>query len=232
MSYRNLQNFHEPPPATQVQGVPRYGGLEYDYEVSGGNVVSSPGGVSSTHHHWTKGFYGSGGVTPDIYGGQGDRYKYGALGNIYTPGYDAATEMGNYQRPPDFMPSVNETRPINDIDPQRDNFEVIPATSPPSSSPLSETTPIPENFTAALAPLTPSETSFKINIHPVTLFIILIIAYITLQYWGKAMETLLEQKVFGGRNLSMKNLFIVAIFFSVILIGLVWWLHIRANKVV
>ena len=143
--YRSLSNFHDPGTPSyneQVTGIPRYDGIEYDYEVSGGNVVSSPGGVSSTQHHWTKGFYGSGGVTPDIYGGQGNRYPYGPLGNIYTRGYDAATEMGNYQRPPDFMPSVNDTQPVDDVDWKRENYEPTP-----SVGSITETTPIPENFT-------------------------------------------------------------------------------------
>ena len=237
--YRSLSNFHDPPSGgpsynDQVTGIPRYDGIEYDYEVSGGNVVSSPGGVSSTQHHWTKGFYGSGGVTSDIYGGQGNRYPYGPLGNIYNRGYDAATEMGNYQRPPDFMPSVNDTQPIDDVDWKRENYEPISSTTPldsPSDTGVSvtETTPIPENFTSdvPLASVSPPPHKYREFI----VIALVLVGYLALNAWSQTFNSALQTYVFHDRKPTTKNLLIIAIVFTVVALACAWWFRIEFIKV-
>lgn len=236
--------------ATQVTGAPRYDGIEYDYEVPGGNVVSSPGGVSSTHHHWTKGFYGSGGVTADIYGGSGLRYPYGVMGNAYGPGYDASTQMGNYPPPPDFVPIANETLPVNDISAVRDNFEVIPGTTPEHVTAPADTvgtTPIPREMleTAKVSSPSQSDTSssetktepksgytFTIKIHPVLILVLLVLAYLTIDAWGQAIKGGIQGRFFGGRSPPPKILFIMAIVLTVALFVLAYWFGVGVKKVI
>jgi hypothetical protein len=84
-----------------LYGAPTYKGLEYDWEVPDNMTVESPGGASSIHHHWTKGFYGRGNTSSDIFAGQGDRYIDGIYGNLYQTGQTAPQEIGMYPRAPD-----------------------------------------------------------------------------------------------------------------------------------
>ena len=77
-------------PDSPVYGHPRYDGLEYDYEVPNQMVVESPGGTSSTQHHWTKGFYGEGGSSWDVFGNEPPATVYGNTGSLYAPGPTAS----------------------------------------------------------------------------------------------------------------------------------------------
>lgn len=100
-------------PGSGLNPTGRYGGLEYDYEVPDNVIVESPGGASSTHHHWTKGFYGdAGGVTNNAYGHSNPRYPYGAFGSLYATGVDGANAY--YADPPTDVPYW-EDNPRSDV---------------------------------------------------------------------------------------------------------------------
>ena len=73
-------------PDSPVYGTPDYDGLEYDYEVPNQMVVESPGGTSDIHHHWTKGFYGDGGRSRDVFGNEPPATVYGYTGSLYATG--------------------------------------------------------------------------------------------------------------------------------------------------
>lgn len=92
-----------------LYGAPRYepDGIGYDFEVPDNLVVASPGGVSTVHHHWTKGFYGRGNTSSDIYGGQGQRYISGNYGSLYQSGQSAAQDMGMYPEGKDYRYWLN-----------------------------------------------------------------------------------------------------------------------------
>lgn len=107
MAYQNLTRFDG-----SMYGQPAYGGLEYDWEVPDNLIVGSPGGVSSQHHHYTKGFYGKGNSSSDIYGGQGERYISGEYGNLYEEGQSANQGMGYYGDAPDY-PFYNKDLPVD-----------------------------------------------------------------------------------------------------------------------
>ena len=66
INYQTLSKY-----SGSLYGRPEYDGIEYDWEVPDNLVVGSPGGVSSIHHHYTKGFNGRGNTSSDIYAGQG-----------------------------------------------------------------------------------------------------------------------------------------------------------------
>jgi hypothetical protein len=96
LSGRNLENSNN----SILEGRPEWQGIEYDWEVPDNQVIASPGGVSSVHHHHTKGFYGRGNMSSDIFAGQGERYNSGVYGNLYQKGHESSqTYYGN--PPPD-----------------------------------------------------------------------------------------------------------------------------------
>lgn len=92
-----------------LYGQPRYepDGIGYDFEVPDNLVVATPGGVSTQHHHWTKGFYGRGNTSSDIYAGQGQRYISGEYGNLYQSGQSSAENYGMYPAARDYKYWMN-----------------------------------------------------------------------------------------------------------------------------
>lgn len=82
---------------------PSYNGVEYDYEIPSNLVIGSPGGVSTIHHHWTKGFDGRGNTSSDIYAGQSQRYISGEYGNMYQTGQSASQAQGMFSNAPDYQ---------------------------------------------------------------------------------------------------------------------------------
>ena len=86
-----------------LYGEPKYNGIEYDWEVPDNVVIGSPGGVSTIHHHYTKGFDGRGNTSSDIYAGQGEIYNSGEYGNLYNTGHTASQVQGYYPAAPDYQ---------------------------------------------------------------------------------------------------------------------------------
>nr|QBK85706.1 MAG: uncharacterized protein LCMAC101_03010 [Marseillevirus LCMAC101] len=101
--YQNLNTY-----AGSLYGEPRYQGIGYDWEVPENLVIGSPGGVSDVYHGWTKGFYGRGNTSSDVYAGQRDRYISGVYGSLYDTGQSASDAMGYYPAPPDYQYWQNE----------------------------------------------------------------------------------------------------------------------------
>lgn len=97
--YQNMKNY-----SGSLYGLPgSYDGVEYDWEVPDNQVVGTPGGVSTIHHHYTHGFNGRGNTSSDIYAGQGQRYISGAYGNLYNTGHEAGQSQGYYPSAPDYQ---------------------------------------------------------------------------------------------------------------------------------
>lgn len=99
-----------------LYGQIHYNGLEYDWEVPDNLVVGSPGGVSTIHHHYTKGFDGRGNSSGDIFAGQGARYIAGEYGNLYSTGQSATQNSGYFLSAPDYPYWQNETPNANVYD--------------------------------------------------------------------------------------------------------------------
>ena len=102
-NYQNINAY-----SGSLYGEPRYQGVEYDWELPENLVMGTPGGVSSVHHHWTKGFYGRGNTSSDVYAGQRQRYIAGPYGSLYNTGHSAVDAMGYYPAPPDYQYWQNE----------------------------------------------------------------------------------------------------------------------------
>jgi hypothetical protein len=88
---------------------PSYQGIEYDYEIPSNLVVASPGGIDSRTGHYTKGFYGRGNTSSDVYAGQGPRYIDGVYGNLYVSGQTASQAQGYYPANQDYQFYQNDT---------------------------------------------------------------------------------------------------------------------------
>lgn len=100
-----------------------YGDVPQHPDVRDEFIIGSPGGASTTHHHWTGGFYGTGASMTDKFGYQGERYPHGEYGNIYDEGHSGASNMGVY--PP--VPEPTQTTKIDD------KFELINEPMPDST---------------------------------------------------------------------------------------------------
>jgi hypothetical protein len=94
-----------------LQRNPEWQGIEYDWEVPDNQVIASPGGVSSVHHHYTKGFYGKGNMSSDIFAGQGERYTSGLYGNLYQTGHESS--QAYYENPPPDRQYWNNLEPAS-----------------------------------------------------------------------------------------------------------------------
>ena len=115
MSYQQLKNVNG-----SLYGEAQYRGIEYDSEIPDDYVVSSPGGVSSIYHHYTKGFNGPGNNSGDIYAGQGDPYISGVYGNMYQPGNsaDVKNNEGYIYIEDDDEKKISKLIPVRHLPPQ------------------------------------------------------------------------------------------------------------------
>lgn len=95
-NYQNLSKVNGSLYGDALYGSVRSNHISYDFEVPDNLVVASPGGVSTVHHHYTKGFNGRGNFSTDIYAGQGEQYISGIYGNLYNPGNEAGNALGMY----------------------------------------------------------------------------------------------------------------------------------------
>ena len=137
---------------------PSYRGIEYDFEVPDNLVIASPGGVDSVRHHYTKGFYGRGNTSSDVYAGQQNRYISGEYGNLYHPGHGAAQAQGFYGNAPDSKwwmnnPTFPTDNPVFEpIIEDFNNFKVLP---PPQDDFQQHSIEVPHKDTSQDVPLEP-----------------------------------------------------------------------------
>lgn len=204
---------------------PEQSGLQYDRDVPDDMVIGSPGGVSSTFHHYTHGFYGKGGSSNDIYGGDQPSYISGEYGNLYQLGDNAAINSGAYSRREDELsqsywknqfPSVltqQQVSPKTNLKagrPQTENFEMIEEADEPFSLNVS-TSDAPDD---------------KVKIHPLVLFLVFLIAYICISLWSGLIFQWVKEKFNNGKEFTTHMLLIFSIVFTLLLVFISWSLSI------
>lgn len=239
-----------------LYGKPEFRGLEYDWEVPDNLVVASPGGVSSVHHHWTKGFNGRGNTSADIYAGEGDRYIAGEYGNMYQSGQSAAQAQGYYSAAPDYQYWQNETPPQyslggEQINPFLSKSGLIypPTNSTPSGPKSIEKYELSTNDFELIEPsynqkkspqsehllsdenikLTEkkAENVIKVSkISPLILFVFFVLLFMTFHFWANASDSFLSQVVHKGKTVKWQQTLLYAIIMSIIFIVIVWILGI------
>lgn len=201
--YQNLNKYDG-----SLYGQASYSGAEFDFEVPDTHVVASPGGLSTTHHHYSKGIYGHGRSATDKFAGQGERYEYGVNGDMYQVGHGAAQRNGHYAEPvPDPEYWKNQDPPI------QDSFEMI------------EPADVIERFTSV------EEVQKKSGVvRPWVLFFVFIIGYIMVDFWTGSLFKYLEQNVHGGRQITYQQMAMYSGILSVLFLVVVYAVKIPVKE--
>lgn len=227
-TYQTLQRYRG-----SLYSSPQYTGMEYDYEVPDNIVVSSPGGVSSVQHHWTKGFYGNGASTYDVYAGEGNAYPYGEIGNLYQQGQNAPHEMGMYPPGTDQMYIGNQSTA------HVENFQYAPLvgrqqteghrrgdvgqTQVPGMeliSPPDAGSAVKVSDVAKAAETGPTKLTHEIYIpNPLTILFVFILMYIALDLITIAGENLIFTKFHGGKTPDWRWLAFYALLITAIAVA-------------
>jgi hypothetical protein len=200
MNYQHLGKYKG-----SMYGQPLYTGIEFSNEVPDNMVMSSPGGLASTYHHPTKGFYGDGsGSRWDFYAGEGLNYPYAEFGNLYQQGQSAAQHMGYYVPPPDTMYTQNES------------------TSPPEFK-GENAKKHREKFTTSkdIIPQTIVDDVIKdtipsLSINYYALFFLVILAFIALYFWSLAGKKIIQDYIFKNKG-GWRQWLATAIVFTILL---------------
>lgn len=235
-SYQNLSNFKG-----SLYGDINYNGLEYDWEVPDNLVVGSPGGVDTIHHHWTKGFYGRGETSGDIFAGQQQRYISGPYGNLYNIGHTASQQMGYYSEAPDYRFWQN-TPPITTQMNQGPSFTPYPGpnvaqfesevTNPQGlanliekydfevidqaddyDGPINKVTEKIANEVGTEATKYRTNITIKSTISPLILFLLFLFAFICFDFLAEAGHIFVNTHVWKGKEPNWKE----AIFFAILI---------------
>lgn len=175
--YRTLGNYSG---RTQE---PEYSGMEYDWEVPDDTIIGSPGGISSVHHHWTKGFDGRGNSSGDIFAGQSDRYISGNYGSMYDNGHTASEANGYYPPAPDYEDWKNETPPQSSF-----------SDSPQNQTTIEHFTPIEDS----------EEDEDKPNIW--ILYILVIVGFVALYFLSGTIISGFNEYFHGGKGIPLMNM--------------------------
>ncbi len=202
-----------------LYGSPRYQGLEYDWEVNPTQYIGSPGGASTIHHHYTKGFYGRGNTSSDIYAGQSQRYISGLYGNLYQSGQESSQVNGLYPAAPDYQYWKNE-------EPQQYSHSLEPEETPLPGAPVmgfpqKEDFDFDPSFELIDSDEYPvkdgSEITIQTKMSLWTLFLIIFIVFIVFYLWAKAGDRFMVQYLHSGTRPSWKKLTVYALVSTVIL---------------
>jgi hypothetical protein len=215
-NYQHLQKYKG-----SLYGDLGYSGIEYDFEVPDNMVISSPGGLSSNHHHYTKGMYGYGASQDDLYAGEGYRYPQAEHGNLYQVGQNAPTYMGMYPTPPDPMYTQNASSYSSSLDsgkalkePKRDNF-VNGAEIPKGD--IKQT---PVVLEAIPPPIETLKRRFVFN-NPLVLVVVIILAYIALDFYMMGAESFVRERLRGGKPLDWKSAGMYAAILTVVILAII-----------
>jgi len=208
-NYQHLQKYKG-----SLYGNLKYSGIEYDFEVPDNQVISSPGGLSGIHHHYTKGMYSPESSYSDIYAGEPPAYPAAEFGNLYQVGQSAPYYMGEFQQPIDQMYTQNGSLT------RRDNFvpgmELI---SPPDTTRVTNPPPAsPQDRERVLSILDAAEHKLKnlvISPNPWAIFILLFLLWLSFDFWFAAGEGLIISKFHGGQPLNWKWYTFYAIIFTI-----------------
>ena len=201
---------------------PSYDGIEYDYRVPNGVVVASPGGVSSSMHHYSKGFYGVGGASSDIFGHDQPKYFQGVYGNLYERGDAASTKQGYYNGDfPGTYSHLWENKTVID-----DSFEPIGNLDTGALQNIrggdggTEPGLVVENFESTGSG-TGSGKSYKLK-NTFIVFMIVVIASVAIALWSAAGMTFIKTYFNKGKDLRYQEYAVYAVAFTAILVIIYW----------
>ena len=235
-NYQNLNRYDG-----TMYGDHSQNGYEYDWEVPDDVVVGSPGGVSSIHHHYTKGFYGRGNTSSDIYAGQGQRYNSGVYGSLYQSGHTASEALGYYPTgpdpqywnagaPPHTSGMMNDSGNMSNVHQQSLGGGISPSGTKENFSSavysdlasqgieLIENNDDPKSQNAAAAP--GDEKGYKFSSWMI--FIIFLFAFISFAFWAATSQAFVRQYIHKGQRVSWKALLIYSVLMTALFIMIAW----------
>ena len=220
MNYQVLNS-----PDSPVYGTPDYDGLEYDYEVPNQMVVESPGGTSDIHHHWTKGFYGDGGSSWDVFGNEPPATVYGNTGALYATGPTAtqvsapgAPGPGTYYgsppvgMDPQFLGVQSAPHPPPEPFANADNIEYLQPVKP---------TPTREKYIPAAGEtkVNVASTSFPLQLTRKTILLIILTVFVAF-FWAHLGLSFLQHRYSG--EVSLEILGVYTLVLTLIFFGFLW----------
>jgi len=211
---------------------PSYQGIEYDFEVPANLVVASPGGIDSRTGHYTKGFYGRGNTSSDIYAGQGPRYIGGIYGNLYNSGQTASQAMGYYPANQDYQFYQNTTPQQYTGDPTSIGYEEswLPAqrihegADPPTSTIENFIPPSGPDFEYVGETPTPTSTNQITNRGWFFVAVGIAFGFLFLTLWSKSVEGFLIEMFNKSKTPSWKLYSVWTVFIGLI-VGGMWYIR-------
>lgn len=222
-AYQNLSEYHG-----SLYGTPQYNGIEYDWSVPDNLTIGSPGGVYSVPHHWTKGFYGRGDTSGDIYAGEQERYISGNYGNLYQTGHTASQEMGYFSEAPDYKYWDN-MKPLSYQMNETPGYLPYPGPEPEHPSPFESSNLkkkdvemfTPENDgIEMIEPPDQNESEngefvLRSSVSPWILFILFLLAFICFDFWATAGHAFIREKILKGSEPSWIQISLFALFITI-----------------
>lgn len=198
--------------------------FEYDQRVPDSLLVASPGGVATTYHHHTKGFYGNGdGNSSDIFGSSTPRYISGEYGNLYRQGESAPVQLGMY-------PSGDRAQYWKDQYPQIKNEYLEKFThdrqrrrqiqvADPDIVILDDGTQ-EESDDIDMSENSKSNASLSM----LTRLFLILIAYVVLSLWTMLAFQYLKENVHNGEDMSTYHLLCYCCICTLMFFIVFWWL--------
>ena len=211
-NYQQIGNYNG-----SLYGTPQHQGLEYDWEVPDHGIVGSPGGVSTVHHHPTKGFYGRGNTSSDIFAGTGQGYLAGGFGNLYETGHNAIYKEQMFSDPPDYQHWQHQEPQQQDLQysemPKTENYE----SGHDSSFELIESdnyskNPSVEGFSNG------TNIGVKSKMSPWLLLLLILFIFIVIFLWSKTGDRFIVQYLNNGRKPSWQKMTVYSLVATVVLI--------------
>lgn len=199
---------------------PQNNGMQYDWEVPNNMVIASPGGTSSVHHHPTKGFYGIGNTSGDIYGGQGFRYPKdaGPYGNLYKSGYGGFDMAGGQFPPPDVRWWDNQPLQQSSY-PQTEMKTFNPPESKESFTVLTDSNESGIEYLDDAKKEIPAKFEgirIQTNYSPWVLFVLFIFAFIAFDFWAETGRLFINDHLRAGQKVTWKSTLMYAIIITFI----------------
>lgn len=223
-----------------VYGSPDYDGLEYDYEIPNEMIVASPGGASDIQHHWTKGFYGEGGSSWDVFGNEPPALVYGNEGSLYATDPTATQRWGPwpggvYAKPPvgtspEFLGAQPGPTPPEEPFNNDDNIEFVDAELPYTLKSVKKDSAraravasreaYQQSDVNVTTPVpTPGPSVVRLNWKIV---LVIMFAFIALSFWAQAVHCFIQDRVYRSRRLGWIVLGAYAFGFSILVLAFAW----------
>lgn len=157
------------------------------------SLVQSPGGMSTTDHHYSGGLYGEGLQRSDKFGGEGYAYQSGEYGNLYQTGQTASEQEGYYARPTPDVPFWENKEPTEDS-----SFEVIEGFEFEESK--------KEKFKSLLL-----------------LIVFAVITYLVLNMWSTTLHKFLEQRIHNFRQITYGRMALYSLGVTLVFFIILWF---------